>query len=288
MAQSVRDIKRRIQSVENTQQITKAMEMIAAAKLRKVQEQVLKGRPYLDRLSTSLSRILSRAAKDGSELPAIAAKKEGDRRCLIVITSDRGLAGGYNANIIREADNYLSDNPDTQLILIGRKARDYYRRTNHSFLAEYVGIGERVGFRQAQEIGETVQDFYLHDLFDRVDILYTRFVNSAVHRITLSQILPLEESQEEANGLEAVFFYEPSIQSVLQAMVPLYIDTVLFQAMVEASASEQGARMMAMKNATDNAGELIRELNLSYNKARQASITTEIAEIVGGAEALKS
>ena len=239
MAQSVRDIKRRIQSVENTQQITKAMEMIAAAKLRKVQEQVLKGRPYLDRLSTSLSRILSRAAKDGSELPAIAAKKEGDRRCLIVITSDRGLAGGYNANIIREADNYLSDNPDTQLILIGRKARDYYRRTNHSFLAEYVGIGERVGFRQAQEIGETVQDFYLHDLFDRVDILYTRFVNSAVHRITLSQILPLEESQEEANGLEAVFFMNHRSECS-QAMVPLYIDTVLFQAMVEASASEQG------------------------------------------------
>ncbi len=291
MAQSTRDIKRRMQSIDNTRQITKAMEMIAAAKLRKAQERVEQSRPYLDRLEDTLGRVAQAARKEGDELPVMAQQRTGDRRCLVVVTADRGLAGGYNANILRRADQYLREHVDVQLILIGRKARDYYRRRGQKFLAEYVNMGDDVDFRQAQEVSHVIEEFFANELFDRVDILYNYFVNSVTQRVKLRQILPIPEPKEEQavkHGPKALYWFEPSFGGVLNTLVPQFVETSVFQSLLEAAASEQGARMNAMRSATDNATDLIKQLTLSFNRARQAAITTEISEIVGGAEALQS
>lgn len=289
MAQSGREIQRRINTVQNTQQITKAMEMIAAAKLQKAQERVEKSRPYRNKLAISLKRVLNGTHSDGETLPKLIQATEQKRACLVVIGSDRGLSGGYNANIIRQAEDFLQTNPDAYLILIGKRIRDHFRRKEQDFLADYVYLGDYPTLGQAQEISRLLQDFYLHDLFDHVNILYTKFVSSMIHKVTQEQILPLESQvfeTGEKDGAQALYLYEPSISEVLNAMVPLYLDTVIYQSLLEASASQQGATMAAMRNASDNAGELLEELNLSFNRIRQGAITTEISEIVGGAEAL--
>ncbi len=290
MAQSGRDLKRRMQTVKNTQQITKAMEMIAASKLRRAQERVERSRPYRKRLEQSLGRALRAASAAGEEVPSIVRSNDGERACLIVVTSDRGLAGGYNANILRQAEEFLREHEDVQMVLVGRKARDYFRRLDKPFLADYVYLGDKPNFNQAQEISQVVQEFYRNDLFDKVVILYTHFVSTVIHKTEMQQILPLTELEAEktpvARGVQPLYLYEPSVGDVLQTLVPLYVDTVVFQALLEAQASEQGSRMNAMHSASDNAGELLEQLSLSFNRARQSAITTEISEIVGGAEAL--
>ena len=293
MAQSGREIKRRIASIESTQQITKAMEMIAAAKLRKAQEAVVATRPYFERLEASLSNALAAVERAGEDIPEIAKTRPGERHCLVVVTADRGLAGSYNSAVIRHAEEFLEEYPDTQMVIVGRKARDHFRRRNQTFLAEYVNLGDDLNPRQAQDIGQVIYDFYVHDLFDRVTILYTKFINTVTHRVELRQVLPIAERDPEIDvqarkSPEALYLYEPSVKEVLEVVVPLFIDAAVFQSLVEAKASELGARMTAMRNASDNAGELIKELNLSFNRARQAVITKEIAEIVGGADALES
>ena len=291
VAQSTRDIKRRMQTVDNTRQITKAMEMIAAAKLRKAQERVERSRPYLERLEDTVGRVVEAARREGEELPVMARQREGQRRCLIVVTADRGLAGGYNANVLRRAEQYLKDHPDVQLVLVGSKARDYFRRRQRQYLAEYVNLGDNVGFRQAQDISQVIEEFYANELFDRVDIVFNYFVNSVSQRVTLRQVLPIAEpakSKEKKSGPQALYRFEPSFSGVLNTLVPQYVETAVFQSLLEANASEQGARMSAMRSATDNATDLIKQLTLSFNRARQAAITTELSEIVGGAEALQS
>lgn len=288
MAQSSREIRRRIQSVTNTQQITKAMEMIAAAKLRKAQERVEKSRPYLARLRDTTNRMLEAMRLEGSALPRVAGSFSGSS-CLIVVTADRGLAGGYNANVLRQAEELLRENPATQLLLIGRKARDFFRRRDVPYLAEYVGMGDTLSFREAQDIGALVSQFMEGELFTGVSILYTEFLNTVSQRVCHKRILPFEpDATDKQKGITPLTWYEPSLLAVLESLLPLYLRTTIFQALLEAHASEQGARMNAMHSATDNAGELIKSLNLSYNRARQAAITTEISEIVGGAEALQA
>lgn len=291
MAQSSRDIKRRIASVTSTQQITKAMEMIAAAKLRKAQETVISTRPYSERLSNSLAIVLDAAEKSGETLPEIAETRPGNKHCLLVFTSDRGLAGGYNASVIRQAEAFLQEHPETDMVIVGRKARDHFRRRNQTFLAEFVGLGDDPTLTQAQDIAQVIFDFYEHKLFDRVTILYTEFINTVTHRVVLKDVLPIvSEDLPEGNleGPTPLYLFEPSVNSVLETLIPLYLQAAVYHSLMEAKASELGARMNAMRNATDNAGELIEELNLTYNRARQAQITKEIAEIVGGADALQS
>lgn len=292
MGQSSREIKRRIASITSTQQITKAMEMIAAAKLRKTQETVVSTRPYFERLSSSLAIVLEAAEKSGETLPEVAQTRPGNKHCLLVFTSDRGLAGGYNATIIRQAEAFLAEHPDTDMVIVGRKARDYFRRRNQTFLAEFVGIGDDPSLGQAQEISQVIFDFYVHGLFDRVTILYTKFINTVTHRVAFRDVLPIvsEELPEENpnEGATPLYLFEPSVNAVLETLIPLYLQAAVYRSLMEAKASELGARMNAMRNATDNAGELIEELNLTYNRARQAMITKEIAEIVGGADALQS
>ncbi len=288
MAQTAREIKRRMQTVRNTQQITKAMEMIAAVKLRKAQERVEKSRPFRFRLDTSLNRVLSGARKLGEPLPQLAQVTEKKRTCLVVIGADRGLSGSYNGNIIRRAEEFLRERPDTYMILIGRRLRDYFRRSGQDFLADYVNLGDYPDIHQAHEISSLIQEFYHSGLFDHVAVLYTRFVNTVTHKVTIKQVLPIEEQE---NGLEtplkALYLFEPSVFEVLDVMIPLYIDTIIYQSLLEAASSQQGATMTAMRNASDNAAELLEELNLSFNRIRQGAITTEISEIVGGAEALR-
>ncbi len=290
MAQSSRDIKRRISSISKTQQITKAMEMIAASKLRGAQEMVVSTRPYYERLTNSLGTALRAVEQAGEELPEVLQARNGDTHCLLILAGDRGLAGGYNAAIIRNAEAFLQEHPETEMVMVGRKVRDHFRRRNTTSLAEFVGIGDVANLRVAQDIGHVIYDFFEHGLFDNVTILYTEFVNSVTHRVKLRNVLPLPEQIMEvtSEGPEPLYMYEPSIHAVLETLVPLYVDSAVYQALTEAKASELGARMNAMRNATDNAGELIRDLNTSFNRARQAQITKEIAEIVGGADALQS
>ncbi len=291
MAQSSREIKRRIASISSTQQITSAMEMIAAAKLRRGQELVLNARPYFVGLQNSLGLILHTLQAEGMELPRMTSGDGG--HCLLVFTSDRGLAGGYNAAIIRRAEAFLQANPATQMVIVGRKARDHFRRRQQTFLAEFVNLGDNPTLGQGGEIAQVIWDFYEHGLFEKVTILYTKFINTVIHRVTLRTVLPVPVEQgpskrEVGDGLNSLYLFEPSPEAVLKSLVPLYFQAAVYESLVEAKASELGARMAAMRNATDNAGELIRELNITYNRARQAQITREIAEIVGGADALES
>lgn len=290
MAQSSRDIKRRISSISKTQQITKAMEMIAASKLRGAQETVVSTRPYYERLTSSLGTALRAVEQAGEELPEMIQGRGGDSHCLLVLAGDRGLAGGYNSGIIRRAEAFLKEHPETEMVIVGRKVRDHFRRRNRTSLAEFVGIGDEANLRVAQDIGQVIFDFFEHGLFDNVTILYTEFINTVTHRVRLRNVLPLPEQIKEVKnaGPEPLYIYEPSITAVLETLVPLYVNAAVYQALTEAKASELGARMNAMRNASDNAVELIRELNITYNRARQAQITKEIAEIVGGADALQS
>ena len=290
MAQSSREIKRRISSISKTQQITKAMEMIAASKLRSAQETVVSTRPYYERLTNSLGTALRAVEQAGEDLPEIAQRRGDDTHCLLVLAGDRGLAGGYNASIIRQAEAFVREHPKTEIVMVGRKVRDHFRRRNRTSLAEFVGIGDEANLRTAQDIGHVIFDFFEHRLFDNVTILYTEFINTVTHRVTLRNVLPLPEQMKvvKSEGPEPLYIYEPSIHAVLETLVPLYVNASVYQALAEAKASELGARMNAMRNATDNAGELIRDLNITYNRARQAQITKEIAEIVGGADALQS
>lgn len=291
MAESSREIKRRIASVSSTQQITKAMEMIAAAKLRKAQETVISTRPYSERLGNSLGIVLDVAEKSGEILPEIAQTRLGERHCLVVFTSDRGLAGGYNSSVIKRAEVFLQEHPETDMVIVGRKARDHFRRRNQTFLAEFVGLGDDPTLTQAQEIAQVVFDFYEHGLFDRVSIVYTQFINTVTHEVVVQNVLPItvEDLPEKSPSEPApLYVFEPSVNAVLETLIPLYLQSAIYHSLMEAKASELGARMNAMRNATDNAGELIEELNLTYNRARQAQITKEIAEIVGGADALQS
>lgn len=287
-----REIKRRITSIASTQQITKAMEMIAAVKLRKAQAEVLNTRPYFQRLGASLGSVLEAAYKAGDPIPEIAQIRPGEKHCLILFTSDRGLAGGYNAAIIREAEAFLRKHPQTELVILGGKARDHFRRRNQTFLAEFINLGDEPTLEQAQKIGQVVYDFYVHELFQRVTILYTKFINTVTYKVEYRPVLPVTnletDEQAEEEMLNALYLYEPSINAVLEALLPLYVDAAIFQSLVEAKASEFGSRMTAMRNASDNADELIKELNLTFHRARQAMITKEIAEIVGGADALEA
>ncbi len=294
MAQTGRDIQRRMNSIRNTQQITKAMEIIAGVKLRKARGRVEATRPYQHRLRDTLQRVLEAAAVEGDTLPPIAREAEGSGHCLIVVTADKGLAGGYNSNVLRRAEVFRRENESTQLVLIGRKAREFYRRRDVRFLADWVNVGDDIRFSEAREISAVVQEFFLGGLFARISLLYTEFQSAVSHRPVVKQLLPLADGSAErgssasSQGPKPLYWYEPSLAGVLRQMVPLYLDSAIYHGLLEGAASEQGARVTAMRNASDNAGELIEELNLSYNRIRQGIITKELSEIVGGAEALES
>lgn len=286
---NVRDIKRRIRSVKNTQQITKAMEMVAAAKLRRAQGAVVAARPYKAKLKEVLSRLVTSLDTDNFQDPLLEVR-ETKKIGFVVIAADRGLAGGYNANLIRNAVTSIAKHRDVEIgvLAVGKKVRDFFKRRKYSVEAEFIGIEDIPTMQEAQEIAETISTFYTEGIYDEIYLVYTEFITAMQQKPSTTKILPIEPpTKDEKENEELDYIFDPSPKIVLSKLLPLYLANQVFSALLEAKASEHGARMTAMGSATDNAGEMIDKLTLSYNRARQAAITREISEIVGGAEALK-
>ena len=287
---SLRDIRRRIGSVKSTQQITKAMKMVAAAKLRRAQEAITRARPYAVLLEKSLNRVASRAtAEEGAAHPLLASRKV-KRVELVVITSDRGLAGGFNSNVVRRAQRFLVENADRYdevvLSTIGRKGRDSLKARKVAIRKDYGGVHAKLSFAKAHEIAGELSERFLSGEVDAVFLLFNEFKSAIAQLVTLKQFLPVETGPAEATA-SVDFLYEPSRTELLADIVPRHLDVQVWRALLDSGASEHGARMTAMEAATKNAADMIAALSLQYNRARQAYITKELSEIVSGAEALK-
>ncbi len=289
MAENKKALLRRRKAVQSTMKITKAMKLVSAAKLRRAQEKVTAARPYARTLAKTLQRLAGTEAAMNN--PLLRPRDFVRSVAYVLVSADRGLAGSYNAGIIRKAHNALrTELRGAQLITIGRKGRDYFKRRGVMPTLEFVGLGEEPSFARVREIVQQVIGLYLSGQVDEVRLVYTEFVNPVTQRPVETVLLPVPQVEAaEKKPTEGVteYIYVPSAAEVLSTLVPKFVETVFYQAVLEAKASEQGARMTAMGNATDNAKELIDRLALAFNRARQAGITREISEIVGGAEALK-
>lgn len=284
MAKGMREIKRRIKSTQNMQQITKAMEMIAASRLKKAQDAALSSRPYADKMREVIASIAS--GTKGIKHPMLQVR-EIRKTAYVVITSDRGLAGGYNANLLRGLlqtirDKHKSDN-EYVLFVIGRKGRDFLQKRGLPIAGEVTGIGDFPRFSDIKSIAHAAVRLYEDGGCDELILVYNQFISSISQKPTQKRLLPLEEV--EAQGNVASYEYEPSPEGVLSALLPRYAETLIYSALLDAKASEFGARMTAMGNASKNASKMISTYTLQYNRARQASITQEISEIVAGANA---
>jgi len=280
---SQRDIRRRIGSVRNIKQITRAMQFVAASKLKRAQDATLAARPYSEKLDEVLADL---AAVLGSEDHPLLAERSGGKRLIVLITTDRPLAGPLNTNIVRFVSRDIIDNPgDLAVVTIGRKGRDAMRRAGVPLEAHFATFGDRPAFADVIPVARLLTDDFLAGAIDRVDIVYSHWVSTLVQRPTLLTILPVQPAQDTEGIPGNQFIFEPSAGEVLQQLLPRYVATRLFQAVLEAKASEESSRMVAMKNATENAEELIEDLTLSYNKVRQANITREMIEIASGAQA---
>ena len=285
----VREYKRRIRSVKNTQQITKAMEMVAAARLRRAQEKAEASRPYNETLQGTMAR-LSAIALDVKN-PLLEKRDDIKKIGYIVITADRGLCGAYNSNIIRMANTSMDEHDksiEKVIIAVGRKARDFYRKRG-SLAAEYINLGDHIAYTDAREVAQYVIEAYENEELDEVYLVYAKFASILRQVPTVTKVFPLEPPKREEDETQTIdYIYEPSAEGVLISLLPRYVGSLIYNSMLEGKASEFGARMAAMGNATKNAGEIIDNLTLIMNKARQAAITDEILDIVGCAEALKS
>jgi F-type H+-transporting ATPase subunit gamma len=287
---SLRDIRRRIGSVKSTQQITRAMKMVAAAKLRRAQDAITRARPYAGMLETALGRIAARAAAE--EIPAHPLLVARPLRVaeLVVITSDRGLAGGFNSNIGRRAQRFiLEEGQRCERVLvstIGRKGRDFLRARRIAVRKDFSGVNSGLSFDKAQGIAREYAERFLSGEVDAVYLVYNEFKSAISQKVTLKQLLPVVTAPG-GEGAGVDFLYEPSRRELLEDLVPRHLDLQVWRSLLDSAASEHGARMTAMESATKNAGEIIGALTLQYNRARQAYITKELMEIVSGAEALK-
>jgi len=280
---SQRDIRRRIGAVKNIKQITRAMQFVAASKLRRAQESTLASRPYAEKLDEVLVDL---ATVLGEEDHPLLAEREGGKRMFILITTDRGLAGALNTNTIRFASRAITEHEgDLTVVTVGRKGRDAMRRARVPMEAHFAGFGDRPTFADVVPLARLVTDDFLSGEYGRIDLVYTRFISTLNQKPELSQLLPIRHTGEERGIPGGQFIFEPNPSTVLEQLLPRYVATRLFQAVLEAKASEESSRMVAMKNATENAEELIEDLTLSYNKVRQSNITREMIEIASGANA---
>lgn len=284
---TLRDIRRRIASVKSTQQITKAMKMVAAAKLRRAQESLLRARPYANRLAEVVGHL---AGKVDHSLHPFLVDREPKRICYVVLTADRGLCGSFNSNVIRHARTVIDSHTEDQevhLIAVGRRGYEHFGKRGYSLLGNYVNFFNNLEFEHALDIAGMIRQHYLERPLDRVFLVYNEFVSSVRQRLVVEQLLPIVPVEPEGERFEADYLFEPSPGAILEELCPRYLNIRVWRALLESFAAEQGARMTAMETATENAADMIYQLTLYYNKVRQASITKEIAEIVGGAEALK-
>lgn len=285
MAQTMRDIKRRIRSVGSTKQITKAMELVSSAKLRKARLKLESTRPYSETIVRSIREILS--STTGIRHPFLV-KREVKNTAYIVLTGDRGLAGGFNSNIIKLAESQMKDKEHTTIIAVGIKGRDYFRRRDYKIAGEYLHIAEEPQYLDAQSIGKQVIELYKNGDVDEVNIVFSRFKSTISQEPRVIKLLPAEGMDgDKEKKASTLIEYEPSPEGVLDYLIPKYIQSAIYGALIESSAGIQGATRTAMESATDNAEEMMDKLGLLYNRARQGSITQEITEIVGGVEALK-
>ena len=299
MAQNLKDVRRRIQSVKNLRKITSAMKMVAAAKLRRAQARAEAARPYAEALRGVLLRLAANAR--GVRDPLLA-ERSGDATVAIVVASDRGLAGAYNANLNRAAAQKLAGTSSPQVVAVGRKARDYFRHRGVRIAAEFTGLEDALPFSLADRIAGEATRLFLDGQCDRVLLVYAQFVNPVLSRPVAVQLLPLAGDElgggapdaprvqggaRPQGAAEGEYIFEPDAEAVLAKLLPHYVSVLVYRALLEAKASEFGARMAAMDNATRNAGELIDRLTLQSFRVRQAAITNEILEIVAGANALR-
>ncbi len=283
---SLRDIKQRIKSVKNTQQITKAMKMVSAAKLRRAQERALAFRDYATELNGLCGRLAAVGATEGH---ALAESRETKTVELIVVTSDKGLCGSFNANVLNQAVRFLKEHNDAEanLVVVGKKSRDFLKRRPWPILEEHLDTFRGVDRPLADLITKGVTDRFVSGKSDAVYLLYNEFVSVIQQRVVLTQLLPLQPpSEEEEVELPPDYIFEPDLKTLAVGLFPELVFSQIFRALLESSASEHGARMAAMDAATRNAGELIAKLTLKYNRARQAAITKELIEVVSGADAL--
>jgi F-type H+-transporting ATPase subunit gamma len=283
---SQREIRRRIGSARNIKQITRAMQFVAASKLRRAQESTLAARPYREKLDEVIADL---AAVLGDEEHPLLAERDLSKphnRLIVIITSDRGLAGALNTNTVRFVAREITDHPgDLKVATVGRKGRDAMRRARVPIAAHFEGFGDRPAFADVLPLARLITDDFVAGTFDHVDIVYSRFVSTLVQRPVVEQLLPVKPSEDTEGIPGHQFIFEPNPADSLRARLPRYAATRLFQAVLESKASEESSRMVAMTEATENAQELIEDLTLSYNKVRQANITREMVEIASGAQA---
>ncbi|HEX5591310.1 MAG TPA: ATP synthase F1 subunit gamma [Candidatus Limnocylindrales bacterium] len=280
---SQRDIRRRIRDVGRIKQITRAMQFVAASKLKRAQDSTLAARPYSEKIDEVLSDLAAVLAAD--EHPLLS-RREGGKRLLVLITSDRGLAGPLNTNTIRFVARTITEHTgDLAVVSVGRKGRDAMRRARVPLEAHFAGYGDRPAFADIIPLSRLISDGFVSGEFGQIDIVYPRFVSTLVQRPTLDTLLPIEPSEDTEGIPGNQFIFEPNPGAVLEQLLPRYVATRLYQAVLEAKASEESSRMVAMKNATENADDLIEEYTLAYNKVRQANITREMIEIATGAQA---
>ncbi|HEX29757.1 TPA: ATP synthase F1 subunit gamma [Candidatus Poribacteria bacterium] len=284
---SLKDIRKRIASVKSTQQITKAMKMVAAAKLRRAQEGITQARPYADKMREVIGSLSVRVEQNHHPL---LVRREVKKREILMTTSDRGLCGGYNQNVIREVTRLLKETEEgveVQLNIIGRKGLDYFKRRDYPIRKEYRNILGDIDYKVAAEVGKDIVAAYESEEFDELVMVYNHFRSAISQVVTVQKLLPIEPIPVPGDAVITEYIYEPSEKAILNQLLPRYVEVQIFRAMLEALASEYGARMTAMESATNNASEMIDRLTLDMNRARQAAITKELMEIVGGAEALK-
>jgi F-type H+-transporting ATPase subunit gamma len=278
---SQREIRRRINAARNIKQITRAMQFVAASKLKRAQDSTLAARPYSEKIDEVLADLA--AVLSGEDHPLLGTV-EGGRRLIVLVTSDRGLAGPFNTNTIRFAARDITGHEgDLAAVTVGRKGRDALRRARVPLVAHFDGYGDRPKFADVLPLARLITDEYLSGTSTRVDIIYSHFISTLTQRPTLDRLLPVEPAKDTEGIPGHQFIFEPSPAAVLEQLLPRYVATRLFQAVLESKASEESSRMVAMKNATENADELIDDYTLAYNKVRQANITREMIEIATGA-----
>jgi len=286
---TLRDIRRRINSVKSTQQITKAMKMVAAAKLRRAQQRITEARPYARKLQEVIGSL---ALRTDPEQHPLLMRPEAGHKGLVIITADKGLCGAFNANILRKTSEYLRQAGDAEvqitILVVGRKARDFLRRRHIEREGEWVNIFDQLAYEHAAEIGTRLAKGYMDGELDEADLLYNEFKSAGVQRPVTERLLPIVPQAVEADELQPIeYIFEPSAEVILDDLLPRHVKIQVYRALLESAAAEQGARMTAMEAATKSAADMIERLTLVYNKARQERITKELMDIVGGAEALR-
>jgi F-type H+-transporting ATPase subunit gamma len=283
---TLKEIRIRFKAVKNIQKITKAMKMVSAAKMRKAQDRILSTRPYAYKLSELMSQLVSLAQLSDHPL---TKEREAKKRVVVLVSADRGLCGAFNSNIIKYTVNHLNEiGKDTALVTIGKKGFDFFNKRKYNVIKNYPGVFHDLNIQTSNEIVSYLKDLFLSEEYDVVEIIYNEFKSIIKQNIVTEKLLPFSKNVKIDKKLQNTnFIYEPAAEKILQELIPKELNIQFWKALLESNASEQGARMTAMDAASNNAGDLIQSLNLSYNRARQESITKELLEIVSGAEALK-